>query len=99
MAAEPERRAMVWVGPPLLASDPSFGSALIPGHEASGQLKFPPPSLIVVLQFSPLLLATRLFVMVIRPLLPSPPPPPAWFPAMVLSVINIVAALEIPPPN
>src|SRR4026209_12875 len=96
MAAEPERRAMVWVRPPLLASGPSKGSALIPGHEASGQLKFPPPPAIVVVitpQCPPLLLATMVFLRIVGSTpskLPSsvyiPLTPFALFPEIVLLV-------------
>src|SRR4051794_10499850 len=96
MATLPDRSAMVCVGPPLLASGPSFGSATRPGQVLSGYDTLPPRSCQVgvvssVAQLPPVFLAMIVFLRSMLPPAkgnrPRKRPPPATvavFPAIVL---------------
>src|SRR4051812_19803617 len=66
-------------GPPLSASGASRGSATVPGHDAPGNVKLLPPSVMLEpeLQFEPSLPATTLFASVINEDPDMPPAPPA----------------------
>src|SRR2546421_2535867 len=87
IAALPAPSAIVWVAPPLSASDPSLGSPFIPGQLASSKLRLWPPSVSTLLsdpelvaQFPPPSLATIVFWRVSpfgSPVTNRPPPTPA----------------------
>lgn len=99
-ATLPGPSAIVSVGPPLFCKGPSTGSLLIPGQAVSGQLRLPPPSVMMPEQFPPVgLLATIVFSSVtVYPELRIPPPSLALLLAKVLLITVSPPKLEIPPP-